>query len=78
MHIAPHTRDCVTCILDGAIAGLWQPCLNWDQWALPSPHVLKLCFLPLLHTNHIVVRLNTALFAESWTAEVLRRSPILS
>ena len=78
MHIAPNTKDCITCVLDGAVASLWQPCLNWDQWALPSPHVLKLCFLPLLHTNHNVVPLNTASFAESWTAEVLRRSPILS
>ena len=47
MHIAPNTKDCITCVLDGAVASLWQPCLNWDQWALPSPHVLKLCFLPL-------------------------------
>ena len=45
MHIAPNTKDCITCVLDGAITSLWQPCLNWDQWALPSPHVLKMRFL---------------------------------
>ena len=65
LHIAPPTKDCITCVLDGAVAGLWQPCLNWDQWALPSPHVLKLCFLPLLHTNQIVVPLYTAQLEEN-------------
>ena len=74
MHIAPYTNidDCITCVFDGAVASLWQPCLNWDQWALPSPHVLKMCFLTILWVFY------TALFAESWTAEVVRRVPILS